>query len=264
MARIPPMKYIGRAIRALRKQNRWTLEFVANQIDGYDATNLSRVERGEQGIDPQKLQKIAVILGVKLSDLYNQAEQLERVEADEIRTSAGVPRKSSDRSAQGQATNTLPEDQRGPRVAPSPDAWEFVLIPHIAVARAAGGQVTIEVDQADAPYPIPTYLFNTLGFPIERARTIRIRNEAMANTITAGDSVIVDRGDVSIESGRVFALLMRDELMIRRLIRTPTGTIVRCDNKHEDFPSFELTQEQWDATVQIVGRVKLKMGSGGL
>lgn len=68
-------KNIGQAVRALRKERQLTLQQLADSIPGnFDAGNLSRFERGEQGISENKLHELCAALGVSVSDLYAMTE----------------------------------------------------------------------------------------------------------------------------------------------------------------------------------------------
>lgn len=64
---------IGAALRQLRKSQRLTLEEIAIRAE-FDAGNLSRVERGLQGVADETLYGIATALGVRVSDIYALAE----------------------------------------------------------------------------------------------------------------------------------------------------------------------------------------------
>lgn len=64
------MTTIGEVIKALRKERKLTLSDVADQIPGYDAGNLSRVERNKQNITNEKLESVCKVLNVKTSDVY--------------------------------------------------------------------------------------------------------------------------------------------------------------------------------------------------
>lgn len=66
--------HIGRVVRRRRKSKKLTLTDLANMITDYDAGNLSRFERGGQGIADDKLAEIAAALEVSVSALYAEAE----------------------------------------------------------------------------------------------------------------------------------------------------------------------------------------------
>jgi SOS-response transcriptional repressor LexA len=65
---------IGDVIRQLRKKQKLTQSQLADQIEGYDAANLSRFETGRQSITQDKLSQIGRVFGYELSELYSFAE----------------------------------------------------------------------------------------------------------------------------------------------------------------------------------------------
>ena len=65
---------IGQAVKMLRKRKGLTQSDLASKISAYDTTNLSRFERGDQGIASRKLAEIAKILEVSVSTLHAIAE----------------------------------------------------------------------------------------------------------------------------------------------------------------------------------------------
>lgn len=69
----PLTKGVGRAIRKVRKAQKRTLQDLADAI-GWDAGNLSRVERDAQQMTEPMLQATARELGMTVSQLYRLAE----------------------------------------------------------------------------------------------------------------------------------------------------------------------------------------------
>lgn len=66
---------IGEAVKLVRKKRKLSQNALAAKMDTYyDSTNMSRFERGDQGISQDKLSNIADILGVSVSILYAIAE----------------------------------------------------------------------------------------------------------------------------------------------------------------------------------------------
>jgi amino-acid N-acetyltransferase len=64
---------LGSAIRAQRKAQQLTLQALATLIDA-DSGNLSRIERGEQGITEPMLRKICTALNCTPAFLYAQSD----------------------------------------------------------------------------------------------------------------------------------------------------------------------------------------------
>ena len=65
---------IGHLIRQLRNELKLTQEELAFQI-GTDAANLSRIENNKQNPAPDMLEKLAIALGLPLSQLFLMVEQ---------------------------------------------------------------------------------------------------------------------------------------------------------------------------------------------
>lgn len=66
--------HIGQAVRFLRKEKKLTLQQLADAVTDYDAGNLSRFERGDQGISETKLKEICDALITTVSELYALVE----------------------------------------------------------------------------------------------------------------------------------------------------------------------------------------------
>ncbi len=70
-------KQIGRCIRIHRNNQRLTQEFLAEQAE-LTTNYLGQIERGEKNPTIHMLKKITVALGMPLSDLVLQAEDLDQ------------------------------------------------------------------------------------------------------------------------------------------------------------------------------------------
>lgn len=67
---------IGRTIRELRSQKRWTLQELANRAD-IDTGNLSRLERDVQKCSPELLERLAKALDISVGEIYLISEAKE-------------------------------------------------------------------------------------------------------------------------------------------------------------------------------------------
>lgn len=76
---------IGQVIREIRESRKATLEEVAFAADT-NASNLSRIERGAQGYSPETLERIALALGVTVSELHLRTEEA----ANTVRKASGA------------------------------------------------------------------------------------------------------------------------------------------------------------------------------
>lgn len=66
-----------------------------------------------------------------------------------------------------------------------------------------------------------------------------------------------------VKSGHVYAIAVDGEDRVKRLVPLISGDmLVQSDN--ENYPTEKLTREEWDARVQVIGRVIDRSGSGWL
>lgn len=110
------MTYIGEVVRRWRKARGMTLEQLANTVSDYDAGNLSRFERGLQGVEEGKLREIASALQVPVSTLYAEVEGIRVPPTHEAQTNkitgGGAPTPSTEAIDLAIAIESLPATQR--------------------------------------------------------------------------------------------------------------------------------------------------------
>jgi transcriptional regulator with XRE-family HTH domain len=72
---LPDRRALGKAVRELRHERAWTQETLAHQA-GLHWTYIGGIERGERNPSWDNVVKLARGLGVSVSELAAQAEQL--------------------------------------------------------------------------------------------------------------------------------------------------------------------------------------------
>lgn len=93
-------------------------------------------------------------------------------------------------------------------------------------------------------------------------RRCRVRGSSMERTLYNGDMVLIDTARTRLVDDAVFALVLADQLLVKRLRRRPDGgIIVVSDNPEYDPVEIELRDIE---QVRIIGRVIEKSGKGGL
>jgi transcriptional regulator with XRE-family HTH domain len=66
----PSRKKVGQSIKILRQQNGWSQEHIANRL-GISIPALSKIETGVTDVNLSRLEQIAGVYGVTLSQLVN-------------------------------------------------------------------------------------------------------------------------------------------------------------------------------------------------
>jgi len=217
MTTIPPMEFVGKAVRQLRKERNMTLEDLANAIDSYDSSNLSRFERGSQNIDPAKLPDIASALGTKVSDIYAIAETIERASAALKAEEPTAPTYSEPQVV------TLTQ-LRHPH-DPFPAEERPVIV---AVAQLA-----------------------SVGTAPEDAAWLRVRSDDMAR-IPAGSVLIVDTKDAQPVDGTAMVLEMAGQYVLRKIRLNPNSVTLSVDSS--PAAALTISAAEFKEQVRVVGR----------
>lgn len=67
---------LGERIRELRKEHGYDKQAEFAERIGLDAPALSRIERGQRGVDTLVLRRAAAVLGVSLDDFFERSDEL--------------------------------------------------------------------------------------------------------------------------------------------------------------------------------------------
>jgi phage repressor protein C with HTH and peptisase S24 domain len=145
------------------------------------------------------------------------------------------------------------------RATESDDA-EIVSIPHYAVQLSAGnGRSTADFDELERLVLPADWVRRVFGRPAAHLVLAGAAGTSMEPTIRDRDLLVVDTADQRLTSGRVYALVVGDTLLVKRIERTLRGQIfLRSDNSA--YQSEELTEDLAD-TVRILGQVIWHGGS---
>ena len=113
-------------------------------------------------------------------------------------------------------------------------------------------------------YPEAWFKENGIVAP-ENIVRIRITDDAMMPLLYKGDIAITDTSKVTINNEGVFVLFLTNQksTIIRRVVPLLTGGyLIKAFNK--DYPDESVSQDVFNATFKVAGKVILKEGKGGL
>lgn len=102
---------IGQVIREIRKAQGATLEQIALAADT-NASNLSRIERDEQGYSPETLDRIAVALGTTVSALHLRMESAAKPASTQTQSGSGEQSTEIDPAITSGKYSALTQDHR--------------------------------------------------------------------------------------------------------------------------------------------------------
>lgn len=141
-----------------------------------------------------------------------------------------------------------------------------VFIKEYEIHLAAGNGTVVYDEVAEgAPKSYDINWLSSQGLTPEFLRRFKVKGGSMERTLFNEDTVLVNLKETTPQNDKVFALLVDGELRVKRLYtKIGGGLIIHSDNPDWVPRQEELTPEQVEASVRIIGRVRDKSGSGGL
>ncbi len=135
-----------------------------------------------------------------------------------------------------------------------------VSIPHYAVHLSAGnGRTAADFDELERLVLPEAWVRRVFGRSAANLVLAGASGTSMEPTIRDRDLLVVDTADRRLTSGRIYALVVGDTLLVKRIDRTLRGQIfLRPDNS--SYQSEELTADLADI-VRVLGQVIWHGGS---
>lgn len=136
---------------------------------------------------------------------------------------------------------------------PGPDgSGEFDYVPMVK-ARLSGGGGSLEASDSVVGY----YAFRRAWLAgkgdIRAMRLMRVTGESMEPTLEDEDVVLVDLSQHDILTGKIYAVRIDDEIVVKRLDKKPGKLVLISDNRRFYDPLEVELGEQ--ANVDVIGRV---------
>lgn len=128
----------------------------------------------------------------------------------------------------------------------------FEYIP-LVEARLSGGGGSLETsDRVLGYYAFRREWLNGKGMA-DAMRLMRVTGESMEPTIEDEDVVLVDLSQRDILAGKIYAVRMDDEIVVKRLEKKPGMLVLVSDNRKFYDPLEVQIEDQ--ANVEVIGRV---------
>lgn len=133
----------------------------------------------------------------------------------------------------------------------------FVLIPILPEAVSAGAGALTDANDLDVEKHVAfrTEWMRRIGVNPKRAHILRVRGDSMEPTLSEGDVVLVDTGDVEPAGGGLFVMTWAGEAIIKRLDRDFDGSLMVISDNAGRYPPRRIDATAADQ-VRIVGRVR--------
>lgn len=139
---------------------------------------------------------------------------------------------------------------RGGYGARSPEGYDFVPMVEAGFAAHGGGLET-------QPRVLALYAFRREWLlrkgRVESMRLVRVTGESMEPTLEDNDMVLVDLSRTDILVGRIYAVRMDNEIVVKRLEKKPGKLVLVSDNRALYEP-LEIDLGEY-VNVEVLGRV---------
>lgn len=130
---------------------------------------------------------------------------------------------------------------------------DFVLVPTYDVRASAGHGAINGLEEPTGGLCFSRNWLKKRGFNAEDLRVLGVEGESMAGKINDDDKIVVHIKDTSPRSGRAYALLQGDELLVKYCQMMPDG-ILRVSSENPNYPPYDIDLSKVD-NVKIIGRV---------
>lgn len=138
----------------------------------------------------------------------------------------------------------------------------FVQIPEYAIRFGAGEAAEPTYDEIEDSIPATFRLsfFTSRGINPKNCRRFHVIGDSMEPIIMSNDCITVDCSPIDhIENNQIYALYYEHSLKVKRLIKTFKSLIIHSENPA--YPDEELTLEEAEQLIHIIGRVIERSGS---
>ena len=148
-----------------------------------------------------------------------------------------------------------------------PPSSDYVEIPLYDVHFACGSGYSPSYDQSHDVTPLSFRIswFQKHHLNPDKCVSAVVDGDSMEPCLHRGDVVVIDQNDKErIENGHVYAFLLNDELLIKRLYRNLKGDITIHSDNVDKYPEDTLAHDDESNRFSMIGRVVNKSGNGGL
>ena len=128
----------------------------------------------------------------------------------------------------------------------------FSMVPKVQ-ARAGAGSSLVTSDDVEGLYAFRNDFLARVGIHASQSVMLDVLGESMEPLIRDGDTILVDQHDQLLTDGKIFLVGFGEELLVKRVQRTPRGWLLRSENK--DFADIPVEGTDVDL-FRVYGRVR--------
>jgi len=136
--------------------------------------------------------------------------------------------------------------------APGSHPEEFSYVPKVRARLSAGGGSLVVEESIDSYYAFRHAWLKRKG-QISQMRLMRVSGDSMEPTLRDEDVVLIDLSQTEIYTGKIYAVGIDEEIVVKRLDKKPGKLVLVSDNR-QFYPPLEVSLHE-NSTVRLVGRV---------
>jgi phage repressor protein C with HTH and peptisase S24 domain len=140
---------------------------------------------------------------------------------------------------------------REPNV-PGSSPEEFSYVPKVRARLSAGGGSLVVDEAIDSYYAFRHAWLRRKG-QISQMRLMRVSGDSMEPTLRDEDVVLIDLSQTEIYTGKIYAVGIDEEIVVKRLDKKPGKFVLVSDNR-QLYPPFEVALDE-SSNVRVLGRV---------
>ncbi len=152
----------------------------------------------------------------------------------------------------GQGARTIGEVPRPDPASFRHHEEEFSFVPMVK-ARVSGGGGSLETDGGIEAYYAFRHEWLRRKGRIGEMRLMRVTGESMEPTLRDEDIVLIDLSQSDVYPGKIYAVGIDQEIVVKRLDKKPGKLVLLSDNR-QFYPPLEVTLDE-GVDVRILGRV---------
>lgn len=214
-------KTLGEVVHDYRKQKGYTLESLVLDIEGYDASNLSRFERGIQGISLDKLRLVAKALGVPVSKLYQESDAEGAFKGVHPADITALPTINHLEVGGGQDESYIP------------------LLTRTAVSE---GNVMHDIlsEERGETIRIDSSILAGAGVEPQSAVALTMTDNNLCPVLPEGALIAINTSSTDIVNGKLFAINHAGSIRVATLYKVPGGGV-----RLKHYNESEYAEEVW-------------------
>lgn len=138
------------------------------------------------------------------------------------------------------------------KAIPGSHPEEFSYVPKVRARLSAGGG-SLVVDEAIETYYAFRHAWLKRKGQISQMRLMRVSGDSMEPTLRDEDVVLIDLSQTETYTGKIYAVGIDEEIVVKRLDKKP-GMLVLVSDNRQFYPPLEVALDE-SSNVRVLGRV---------